>query len=147
METYYNLPEEVVFCKRCVMSNQRPSSVPEFRHTRNRDGAKYMQINEDGVCDACLQAEAKAVDQLAGEGTRTQGTVRSVSQERREVRLFSARQWRQGQCLPSACPEVQVWDEPSDLHLASYTVYGLWAQKLQKLDRGGWFRQHHLQNA
>ena len=36
------------------------ASVPEFRHTRNRDGAKYMHINEDGVCDACLQAEAKA---------------------------------------------------------------------------------------
>ena len=41
------------------MSNQRPASVPEFRHTRNRDGAKYMQINEDGVCDACRQAEVK----------------------------------------------------------------------------------------
>ena len=60
MKTYYNLPEKVVFCKRCVMSNQRPASVPEFRHTRNRDGAKYMQINEDGVCDACRQAEVKA---------------------------------------------------------------------------------------
>ena len=59
MKTYFNLPEKVVFCKRCVMSNQRPSSVPEFRHTRNRDGAKYMQINEDGVCDACRQAEVK----------------------------------------------------------------------------------------
>ncbi len=59
METYYNLPEKVVFCKKCVMSNQRPASVPEFRHTRNRDGAKYMQMNEKGICDACLQAESK----------------------------------------------------------------------------------------
>ena len=59
MEVYYNLPEKVIFCKRCVMSNQRPASVPEFRHTRNRDGAKYMQINEDGICDACKQAKAK----------------------------------------------------------------------------------------
>jgi len=41
------------------MSNQRPASVPEFHHTRNRDGAKYMQIDEDGMCDACRQAEAK----------------------------------------------------------------------------------------
>ena len=60
METYYNLSKEVIFCKRCVMSNQRPASVPEFRHTRNRDGAKYMQINEEGVCDACIHAEVKA---------------------------------------------------------------------------------------
>ena len=58
-ETYYNLPSKVVFCKKCVMSNQRPASVPEFQHTRNRDGAKYMHINEDGVCDACSQAEIK----------------------------------------------------------------------------------------
>ena len=63
MKTYYNLPEKVVFCKKCVMSNQRPASVPEFRHTRNRDGAKYMQMNEEGICDACLQAESKtAID-------------------------------------------------------------------------------------
>ena len=41
----------------------RPASVPEFRHTRNRDGAKYMQMNEEGICDACLQAESKtAID-------------------------------------------------------------------------------------
>ena len=55
----YNLPTEVIFCKKCVMSNQRPASVPEFRHTRNRDGASYMQIDEDGVCDACRQSEVK----------------------------------------------------------------------------------------
>lgn len=59
METYFNLPEKVVFCNRCVMSNQRPASVPEFRHTRDREGAKYMHIDEDGVCDACRQAESK----------------------------------------------------------------------------------------
>ncbi len=60
MKTLFNLPEEVIFCNKCVMSNQRPASVPEFRHTRNRDGAMYMQIDEDGICDACLQAESKA---------------------------------------------------------------------------------------
>jgi N-acetyl sugar amidotransferase len=52
-ETYYGLPAEVVFCKRCVVSNQRPSSLPEFRHTRERKGAKYLNIDEEGVCDAC----------------------------------------------------------------------------------------------
>ena len=60
MKSFFNLPEKVIFCNKCVMSNQRPASVPEFRHTRNRDGAKYMQMDEDGVCDACRQAEAKA---------------------------------------------------------------------------------------
>ena len=60
METLFNLPEKVIFCNKCVMSNQRPASVPEFRHTRNRDGAKYMQMDEEGVCDACRQVEVKA---------------------------------------------------------------------------------------
>lgn len=55
----YGLPEEVVFCRRCVMSNQRPASVPEFKHTRERRGAKYMHIDAEGVCDACRHAEAK----------------------------------------------------------------------------------------
>lgn len=55
----YGLPEEVVFCKRCVMSNQRPASMPEFKHTPERRGAKYMHIDEEGVCDACRQAEIK----------------------------------------------------------------------------------------
>ena len=59
METYFNLPSDVFFCKKCLMSNQRPSSVPEFRHTRNRDGAKYLQFDNNGVCDACRQAETK----------------------------------------------------------------------------------------
>ena len=55
----YGLPEEITFCKRCVMSNQRPASMPEFKHTPERRGAKYMHIDEDGVCDACRQAEIK----------------------------------------------------------------------------------------
>ena len=59
LEVYYNLPSEVKFCKRCVISNQRPSSVPEFKHTRERKGAGYIKFDEDGVCDACRQADIK----------------------------------------------------------------------------------------
>jgi N-acetyl sugar amidotransferase len=55
----YGLPEEVVFCQRCVMSNQRPASMPEFTHQPDRRGAVYMHIDEEGVCDACRQAENK----------------------------------------------------------------------------------------
>lgn len=58
-EVYYGLPEEVVFCKRCVISNQRPCSFPEFRHTFERRGARYLHIDEEGVCDACRYAEKK----------------------------------------------------------------------------------------
>ena len=55
----FNLPKEIIFCERCVMSNQRPASVPEFKHTKNRDGATYLNIGADGICDACKHADNK----------------------------------------------------------------------------------------
>jgi N-acetyl sugar amidotransferase len=58
LEAKYGLPENVVFCKRCVMSNQRPASAVEFKHTINSKKVT-LNIGEDGVCDACRQAEEK----------------------------------------------------------------------------------------
>ena len=57
-ESYYGLPQEVRFCKRCVMSNQRPSSYPEFQHTASRQ-TPTLHIDEDGLCDACRYANQK----------------------------------------------------------------------------------------
>lgn len=58
LEAYYGLPEEVKFCTKCVMSNQRPASAVEFKHTI--DSKKItMQFDENGVCDACRTAEIK----------------------------------------------------------------------------------------
>ena len=60
MKVLYNLPKKIIFCKNCVMSNQRPSSYPEFKHTKDRVGAKYLNIdNQTGICDACKVAEQK----------------------------------------------------------------------------------------
>ncbi len=58
LEMKYGLPEKVIYCKRCVMSNQRPSSTPEFKHTRDEKHAT-LHIDEDGVCNACRFAEQK----------------------------------------------------------------------------------------
>jgi N-acetyl sugar amidotransferase len=41
------------------MSNQRPASIPEFRHLSDRQGAQYMHIDDEGVCDACRHADQK----------------------------------------------------------------------------------------
>lgn len=60
LPAYYGLPQEVRFCKRCVMSNQRPSSYPEFKHTRDRI-CPTLHIDEEGVCDACRYNESKPV--------------------------------------------------------------------------------------
>jgi len=58
LKVMHGLPEKVVFCKRCVMSNQRPSSSIEFRHTAGKKH-KTLHIDKDGVCDACRVAEQK----------------------------------------------------------------------------------------
>jgi N-acetyl sugar amidotransferase len=58
LTAYYGLPEDVIFCKRCVMSNQRPASYPEFRHTKDRK-TPTLHIDAEGVCDACRYAEKK----------------------------------------------------------------------------------------
>ena len=39
----YNLPEEIKFCKKCVVSNQRPRIV----------------FDDEGVCSACRFSEYK----------------------------------------------------------------------------------------
>ena len=59
IQPFYNLPKQVKFCNKCVISNQRPSSMPEFYHTASRDGATYIKFNDDNICDACIQAETK----------------------------------------------------------------------------------------
>ena len=58
LKTRYGLPEEVVFCKRCTLSNQRPTSTPEFINTPDRI-IKTLHIDEEGVCDPCRYLEQK----------------------------------------------------------------------------------------
>jgi len=57
-EALYGLPKEILFCTRCVISNQRPNSAVEFKHTR-RTQKETIAIDSDGVCDACRVAESK----------------------------------------------------------------------------------------
>lgn len=58
-ETMYGLPADVKFCRKCVISNQRPNSSVEYKHTA--DSRKtVIAFDEDGVCDACRNAERKA---------------------------------------------------------------------------------------
>jgi len=59
IETKYGLPAEVKFCKKCVISNQRPNSAIEFTHTKD-SLKKTIFFDENGVCDACNFAKTKA---------------------------------------------------------------------------------------
>jgi N-acetyl sugar amidotransferase len=58
LEAFYGLPQSVKFCKKCVMSNQRPTSAIEFKHTRDSKKTT-MNFDDEGVCDACRNAEVK----------------------------------------------------------------------------------------
>lgn len=61
LEAYYGLPSEVKFCKRCVISNQRPSSTVEFKSEKS-DKKKVINFTDDGVCSACHFHEQKETD-------------------------------------------------------------------------------------
>ena len=55
----YGLPLEVRYCKRCVISNQRPNSVPEHLHTIDQKKTT-IAFDEEGICDACRVVEERA---------------------------------------------------------------------------------------
>jgi N-acetyl sugar amidotransferase len=57
-DTRYGLPHDVAFCKKCVISNQRPNSAVEYGHTKDSK-KKTIHFDEHGVCDACRLAEQK----------------------------------------------------------------------------------------
>jgi len=53
----YNLPEQIVFCKKCVISNQRPRSVVEFKN--KNDQKEGIDIDANNICEACKYNETK----------------------------------------------------------------------------------------
>lgn len=57
MMTKHGLPKNVIFCKTCLMSNQRPSSSPEF--LKKSSVIDTAGFGKDGICDACKYAEMK----------------------------------------------------------------------------------------
>lgn len=58
LQAKYGLPLEVKFCTRCVISNQRPNSTVEYRHT-GESKKTTIHFDDEGVCDACRFAELK----------------------------------------------------------------------------------------
>jgi N-acetyl sugar amidotransferase len=58
LPTKYGLPPDVRFCTRCVISNQRPNSDIEYKHTA-QSKKTTIRFDDKGVCDACRVAEQK----------------------------------------------------------------------------------------
>lgn len=57
MKTYYNLPEKIVHCKKCLMSNQRPNMCSE--HYNTVEQKKSIIKFHGNLCDACKFSEIK----------------------------------------------------------------------------------------
>ena len=55
---FYGLPLEVKFCRKCVISNQRPSSAIEFKN-HPKIKKQTINFNSDGICDACKAKSLK----------------------------------------------------------------------------------------
>lgn len=83
VKALFGLPEDVIFCQKCVISNQRPSSTVEFKH-RADEKKLTIGFDESGICDACRFQDAKqdvidwkmrdeALRELAAKYKRTDG--------------------------------------------------------------------------
>ena len=57
-EFFYGLPQKIAYCKKCVISNQRPNSAVEYNHTKNTKKTTII-FSKDGICDACKYSEKK----------------------------------------------------------------------------------------
>jgi hypothetical protein len=54
----YGLPLEVKYCKKCTISNQRPSASIAFSNTKD-EMKRAISFGEDGICEACKWVEKK----------------------------------------------------------------------------------------
>lgn len=59
LPTKYGLPQDVRYCTRCVISNQRPNSAVEYSHRKDTK-KQTINLDDEGVCDACRFAEQKS---------------------------------------------------------------------------------------
>ena len=57
-ENKFGLPKEIKFCKKCVISNQRPNSTIEFAN-KPTEKKKTIHFDDKGICDACNYSEKK----------------------------------------------------------------------------------------
>jgi N-acetyl sugar amidotransferase len=60
-EAFFGLPNQVRYCLRCVISNQRPRSTVEFLANKN-EIKSTIDFGEDGVCEACRFSDTKDLD-------------------------------------------------------------------------------------
>jgi N-acetyl sugar amidotransferase len=58
LEIKYGLPKNIIYCAKCVISNQRPNSAIEYEHKHETKKAT-IRFDANRVCDACRFTEKK----------------------------------------------------------------------------------------
>ena len=58
MKTYYGLPRKVIFCKKTLISNQRPTSSVEFKHNLSSK-KKTLQIDKNFISESWKYSRIK----------------------------------------------------------------------------------------
>ena len=55
LDAKYGLPKNVVYCKKCVITNQRPNSVVEFLNTIDKKKRQLILIKAVSVMHVIFQ--------------------------------------------------------------------------------------------
>ena len=63
LDVFYGLPREVMFCKRCNISNQQPMSSNEYAHS-SASAKTTLTFDESGVCHACNFNDLKSSGEI-----------------------------------------------------------------------------------
>ena len=58
LKTLYGLPRKVIFCKKSLISNQRPASAVEFLH-KMKSRKKTLKIDKNGISDSWKYSRVK----------------------------------------------------------------------------------------
>ena len=53
-----DLPQDVIYCRTCTLSNQRPNTSTEFRNSIQAKKT-FITFNQAGICPACEYSEQK----------------------------------------------------------------------------------------
>ena len=61
--TKYGLPKDIRYCKKCVISNQRPNTTMEFKK-KAKAKKTTIHFTDEGGCDASIGTDTKNKDRL-----------------------------------------------------------------------------------
>ena len=58
LKTFYGLPRKVIFCKKTLISNQRPNSAVEFNHNKYSK-KETLKFNKNGISESWRYSRLK----------------------------------------------------------------------------------------